>query len=447
MASIVKKPNGTRLVQFVAPDKKRRVVRLGKLGEAEARTIAEHIAHLAECARYPDRPINKATDKFVGKLFSDPAKHWLYDRMATAGLVTPRDIPEEIEAAKLGNFIDAYVKSRTDIEPTTEYQLKMVRKRLVDFFGENKPIHDISPADADAWRLWLQERVGPNTTRRSCGRAKQFFRWAVRKRLLAENPFADQKDCGVKANKEREFFVNRAVSEKVLESCPDSEWQLIFALSRFGGLRCPSEHLRLTWDDIAFEHDRMTVHSPKTKKYEGKESRVIPIFPELRPYLEAQFNKQETELGRPPSAADHVITGYRGRATNLRTQLQRILKRAGVEAWPKLFQNLRASRATELAAEFPAHVAAAWLGHSTLIAQKHYWQVTDADFEKAVSPGTGEAQLKALQNGCSALESGRGGALHETQENAAKHGKSERRKLPRLDSNQESLIQSQVVFH
>lgn len=37
--------------------------------------------------------------------------------------------------------------------------------------------------------------------------------------------------------------------------------------------------------------------------------------------------------------------------------------------------------------------------------------------------------------------------MHETQENAEKHGKSEMKRLPRLDSNQESLIQSQVVFH
>jgi len=31
-----------------------------------------------------------------------------------------------------------------------------------------------------------------------------------------------------------------------------------------------------------------------------------------------------------------------------------------------------------------AHVAAAWLGHSTLVSQKHYWQVTDADFARAI---------------------------------------------------------------
>jgi integrase len=74
------------------------------------------------------------------------------------------------------------------------------------------------------------------------------------------------------------------------------------------GFRCPSEHLALTWDDVDWENDRMTVHAPKTKRYEGKESRLIPIFSELRPYLEAVFNERETELGRPPSSGDHVIS-------------------------------------------------------------------------------------------------------------------------------------------
>jgi integrase len=232
------------------------------------------------------------------------------------------------------------------------------------------------------------------------------------------------KGCTIQANKEREFFVDRPMSQKVLDACPDCEWRLLFALSRYGGLRCPSEHLALTWDDVDWEHDRMTVHSPKTKRYEGKESRVIPIFPELRPYLEAEFNEKESQLGRPPSPSDHVITRYRRKNSNLRTQLERIIKRAGLATWPKLFQNLRASRATELAADYPAHVAAAWLGHSTIVANKHYWQVTDADYKRAASEPTGEAVQKAVQSGTESGALGRGEAMHVTPR---KHGKSAKR--------------------
>ena len=61
--------------------------------------------------------------------------------------------------------------------------------------------------------------------------------------------------------------------------------------------------------------------------------------------------------------------------------------------WPKLFQKLRSSRAIELAAEYPGHVAAEWIGHSTAVADKHYWRVTKTDFEKAQQ----KAQQQAMQ--------------------------------------------------
>lgn len=66
---------------------------------------------------------------------------------------------------------------------------------------------------------------------------------------------------------------------------------------------------------------------------------------------------------------------------NLRTQLNRILRRAGLKAWPKLFQNSRATRQTELAESFPAHFVCAWMGNSQAVAAMHYLQVTDQHFE------------------------------------------------------------------
>ena len=50
--------------------------------------------------------------------------------------------------------------------------------------------------------------------------------------------------------------------------------------------------------------------------------------------------------------------------------------------WPKLFQNLRSTRETELADEFPMHVVCQWIGNSQPIAAKHYLQVTDDHFSK-----------------------------------------------------------------
>ena len=179
--------------------------------------------------------------------------------------------------------------------------------------------------------------------------------------------------------------VDRDAIKKVIDACSDYEWRLLIALARFGGLRCPSETLELRWGDIDWEKGRMTVRSKKTEHHEGKASREVPIFPELRSFLEEAW--EQAEVGQ-----EYVITRYRGNA-NLRTQLQKIIKRAGVAPWPKLWQNLRATRATELARVFPGHVASAFLGHSETTAQKHYWQVTDEDFKKRAQNTTQQARV------------------------------------------------------
>ena len=117
----------------------------------------------------------------------------------------------------------------------------------------------------------------------------------------------------------------------------------------------------------------MTVRSPKTEHHEGRESRQVPIFPELLPHLEEAFELAD-------EGDEFVITRYRSQDANLRTQLQKIIRRAGLEVWQKPWQNLRSSRETELVETFPVHVAAAWLGNTEAVVNKHCLHVTDAHF-------------------------------------------------------------------
>ena len=163
----------------------------------------------------------------------------------------------------------------------------------------------------------------------------------------------------------------------MLDACPDAQWRLLFALSRFGGLRCPSEYLHLRWGDIDWDRGRMAVKSPKTEHHAGGESRIVPLFPELRPYLEECF-----DLAEP--GEEFVVTRYRDATSNLRTQLRRIIEKAGLKPWPKLFVNLRSTRETELAEDFPIHVVCAWIGNSQAVAAKHYLQTTDEHYERAL---------------------------------------------------------------
>ena len=72
----------------------------------------------------------------------------------------------------------------------------------------------------------------------------------------------------------------------MIEHAPNKTWKLLIALSRFAGLRVPSEALSLRWHDVDWERGRLAVPSPKTEHLAGQGYRVIPLFAEVRPYLE-----------------------------------------------------------------------------------------------------------------------------------------------------------------
>jgi integrase len=377
VASITRETNGRRLIQFLAGDGKRKSIRLGKVTQRIADEIKVKVEYLL-AATTSGYAIDGETSQWLAKIGND-----LADKLAAVDLIPRR------ASAQLKPFLDALIAQRTDVKPNTRRNLEVTKDRLVEFFGPGKNLRDINPGDADAWLLWMREKYAKGTAGRTVRRAKQLFRSAVRKKLIVENPFIDLK-APSEANEARKFFVPKADTQKVLDSCPNLEWQLLFALSRFGGLRCPSEHVELKWVDVDWARNRFWVSSPKTEHHEGHEGRWVPIFPELRPYLEQAF-----ELAEPGTA--YVINRYRDASVNLRTQLLRIIKRAGVEPWPKLFQNLRASRETELAEQYPIHVVCKWIGHAAKIAEKHYLQVRDEYFDLAAG-GAADSDAEAVQN-------------------------------------------------
>jgi integrase len=177
--------------------------------------------------------------------------------------------------------------------------------------------------------------------------------------------------------RERIKDIDAVTAQRVLDACPNAHWRAIFALARYGGMRIPSEIVRLRWADIDWTNGRIVVNCKKTDGHEGKELRVTPLFPEVRRELEAW-------RAEAPKDREFVLKAAISPKTNLRTGLEKILKRARIKQWPKLFQNLRSTRSTELIDQgFPPHVVAAWLGHSVKVAAKHYNQVTDEHFRRA----------------------------------------------------------------
>ena len=100
------------------------------------------------------------------------------------------------------------------------------------------------------------------------------------------------------------------------------------------------------------------------------------------------------------AGAEYVVTRFCHSNVNLRTQLHKIIKRAGLKPWPKAFQNLRSTRQTELAERWPAHVVCAWLGNSRKVAHEHYLQVTEEHFERAVQSAAQNPAQYPTVSGC-----------------------------------------------
>jgi len=370
MASLSNSPRGHRTIQFVAADGKRRSIRLGKMPKKLATQIKTRV-EILNAANIAGQQPDEETSRWLASLDSS-----LRDKLVAAGLVAPR------AAATLGEFCDAYIAGRTDVKPQTVAECyRPARANLAEFFGDQAELRSITPGQCDEFYIGLKDQYAQATASRRLKTARQFFNAAVRKGLLDSNPFADLKPAS-QSNRSRDYFVTRDEITKILDVIPGPEWRAIVALVRYGGLRCPSEIMPLRWTDIDWAGERFHVTSPKTEHHEGKESRVVPLFPELRPYLD--------ELWEAPGNAEFVINRYRDATKNLRTQMTRWIKQAGLTPWPRVFQNMRASRETELAAEFPIHVVTAWIGNSVSVATKHYLQVRESDFEKAAQ--------KALHN-------------------------------------------------
>jgi len=411
MASIAKDKNGTRRILFVAPDGRRPTIRLGKVSQRAAESIKYRVEQLLESLNL-NRPMEADLAGWVADL-----EPWLAKRLAAVGLIPS---PEAKPAQALGPFLSDFVERRIDVKPATKEVWSQVVRNLVDHFGADRDLAEVTEADAEDFKMYLVgQKLAPTTVAKRLQFARMFFKAAKRRKLIADNPFAEVSAKAV-MRQDRQRFITPEETDRLLAVC-NPTWRVIVALSRYGGLRCPSEVLSLRWQDVDWEAGRIVVQSPKTEHHVGKASRTIPLFAELRPILSEAFDLA-------PDGAVYVVDGNHREAANtasgwrncnLRTQFERIVKRAGLQPWPRLFHAMRASRETELAKEYPIHVVTAWLGNTPRIALKHYLQVTDADFERAAqatTEGGAESGARSAQN---AAQRGRAAKGGESQDEGA----------------------------
>jgi len=403
MASLTKTATGWR-IQWTDGAGNRKSLRFGELKEQDAKTMKNRIERLVLAASTGDAPTPELT-AWLKTLQDRP-----YAKLAAVGLVSEREASRKWT---LGDLMKAYFDA-ISVKGSTVTAYRQIEGALVGYFGKDCNLAKIGPMEAEQWARAMRDAgYAQATCSKQVKVARGMFRRGVRWGMIASSPFSELR-AGPQSNSERSVFVPRDVIAKVLAACPDSDWRCIVALTRFAGLRTPSETLALRWCDVDWHAKRLRVRSPKTEHHEGGAVRYVPIAPELMEQLEVAF-EQAAE------GAEFVVSGYRSSKANLRTHLERILSKAGVEQWPRLYHNMRASVQTEWAAVFPLADVCKWIGNTVAVASKHYLQSNDANFDAATRLAIGGAKSGALvvQNGVKSANHQSGAIVKETPQTLA----------------------------
>ncbi len=388
---------GTHRIILTLPDGRRPAIYLGRLEVATAETIRDRITSIESCRKAGD-DLSRSLAAWVDSLADS-----FHEKLAKAGLVATRAV-----AAKqtVGGLVATFLE-RSQVKAGTRRTYEQATSSLVAFLGAATSLEDVTVERADAWRAHMATETEGKALRKKNRRttadnklarataakrvkvAKGVFRCAVRWDWLQRSPF-DHMRSGSQANAERAFYVTPEATVAILAKCPSLDWKLVAGLCRYAGVRCPSEIVGMTWDDVLWDTNRLVVRPSKTSGHEGHEVRVVPICPELRVILEQAFDAA-TE------GEKSVVPSLRSAGTNLRTTFTKIVTRAGLKPWPRLFQNLRSSRATEWVETYPAHVVARWLGHSVAVAAAHYLQPRDHHADAVVRGDVGYATRHATR--------------------------------------------------
>ena len=371
MASLQKRGDKWQ-IQFPGSDGKRQTLRIGKQTKRAAESICSHVEGLI-ASKMSGAPLSRDDAGWTGKISDQLAA-----RLAKIGLIPSR------QNITLTEAFEIVIQGRKDVKPATVAVWRQGQRSAYEYFGEKKPIAKITRANAEDYKQHLiGSGLGNGTIRKRLQTINMVFNQMVSREAIEKNSFSGISVTAT-VDQSRNAFIPREDVYRVLEQAPDAEWRCIIALSRFAGLRCPSEVLSLKWENILWDRAEIIVVSPKTARHAEGGQRTIPLFPDIEGPLRDAFEQAE-----PGSV--YVITKHRGQGegkygwanANFRTSLAKMIQRAGLRLWPKPFHGMRASFATELVEKTSIQTAAAILGHSPAVAVKHYLRVRPEDYEKA----------------------------------------------------------------
>jgi len=301
--------------------------------------------------------------------------HWLQhapqeirDKLARAGLIA-------VEERKTCQMLwDTYMKHKTDLKSVSIKNYSRCQLEFFEAFRPTEPIDKITSERLLEWKARMLTKFAPATVALYLTLARAVFSWAVRHDWLTKSPMLGIK-AGSFENRAKDRIITMEEYGKLLEACPSQEWRTIIALARIGGLRCPSELMQLRWTDIDWKNNRFLVRSPKTERHAGRGEREVPLFSELWTELEKHRLLAENN--------EFVIQSFQGSGWGMINPFNVISKAAGLGVIVRPFDNMRMSRSNEVLRRWGNEKESRWIGHTSEVMGKHYFQLSDDDFADA----------------------------------------------------------------
>ena len=285
----------------------------------------------------------------------------------------------------LSCLFDFYTTSkRSELALGTLRLYQQAAKYLFAYFGKERLIDHITKADARAFKTALangdlmyvnklrKTKPTPSTVDKHVRTVRSLFNFAKEDDFILDNPF-NKLSKTIKI--ERAWhYVTKDEYQKLMTFAPNTNWRLLISLCRLAGLR-RGEALDLEWSDIDWGEHRLQIIGSESWQPKDRESRIVPIFPELYKILLTAYD--DADAGQKK-----VIEGLC--ATNTWRDFQVLFRRAGVKPYSKPCHSLRKNAITDWASNFPAHVVKEWAGHSSLeTTDRYYLQVSESEYTRA----------------------------------------------------------------
>ena len=378
MACVCLEKNGKYSIEFRINGKRTR--KKGFTNKKIAQRIADKIEELI-------------TAKKIGTM-SEELKLWkaeleknapeTYDWLETLGL-----LPKREKQFTVADVAELWEKSGEGLSDGTQYKREQTCKHLIEFFGADKVVEEITHQDAERFFKWYS--TAPLDTRcktpkpyahatvgRNIGNFRSAFKRAVDYGYITRNPLAFIRGWEAKNDEAMEYVPTENVL-KILEymkqyaedfdSASALKWRAIIALGRFAGCRGACDLCLLTWDKIRWtssdEAGNVTL--------EGKTAPgTIPLSPILESCLADWFEVAPE--------GERVFPDFHEKS-NTSTMPKKYAHKAGVvlpikDPW----YNLRKSFCTDvMESGVSIETYRRICRHSIEVAMKHYMLKRDSD--------------------------------------------------------------------